>query len=156
MIAELKRYFLSNIASTIAVNGKAIRFSMLTFFFTFYPASSYALSLDSSDIILNCPVRGKIEVILHRYEHTQESWGKDNFETGGGYAHQGNYLMFPFANLDQLIYNKKSGKLLYWYADKHDLVSCEILNITSTRPVDVPLYHEKLSLVHDESRSKAR
>ncbi|SBZ41055.1 Uncharacterised protein [Klebsiella pneumoniae] len=41
----------------------------------FTSLSGWAFSLDNADIRLLCPQRGQIEVILHRYEHTQQSWG---------------------------------------------------------------------------------
>lgn len=40
----------------------------------FTSLSGWAFSLDNADIRLLCPQRGQIEVILHRYEHTQQSW----------------------------------------------------------------------------------
>ena len=52
----------------------------------FTSLSGWAFSLDNADIRLLCPQRGQIEVILHRYEHTQQSWGQHHFETGGGQA----------------------------------------------------------------------
>lgn len=39
----------------------------------FTSLSGCAFSLDNADIRLLCPQRGQIEVILHRYEHTQQS-----------------------------------------------------------------------------------
>ena len=47
----------------------------------FTSLSGWAFSLDNADIRLLCPQRGQIEVILHRYEHTQQSWGQHHFET---------------------------------------------------------------------------
>lgn len=41
----------------------------------FTSLSGWAFSLDNADIRLLCPQRGQIEVILHRYEHTQQSRG---------------------------------------------------------------------------------
>lgn len=46
----------------------------------FTSLSGWAFSLDNADIRLLCPQRGQIEVILHRYEHTQQSWGQHHFE----------------------------------------------------------------------------
>ena len=63
----------------------------------FTSLSGWAFSLDNADIRLLCPQRGQIEVILHRYEHTQQSWGQHHFETGGGHVRQGPLLVIPFA-----------------------------------------------------------
>lgn len=41
----------------------------------FTSLSGWAFSLDNADIRLLCPQRGQIEVILHRYEHTQQLGG---------------------------------------------------------------------------------
>ncbi len=108
----------------------------------FINTATYAFSLEDSDIRLMCPQRGQIEVILHRYEHTQESWGKDHFETGGGHSRRGSLLMIQFANLDQMIFNQTSGNFLYWFADKHALVNCRLMSLSSTYPVEIPYYRE--------------
>ncbi|AWL49755.1 TPA: hypothetical protein PCH12_002404 [Klebsiella pneumoniae] len=76
----------------------------------FTSLSGWAFSLDNADIRLLCPQRGQIEVILHRYEHTQQSWGQHDFETGGGHVRQGPLLVIPFANLDQMIYHQTTGE----------------------------------------------
>jgi len=89
----------------------------------FYSVTSYALSLENSDVRLLCPMRGQIEVILHLYEHSQESWGVNQFETGGGHFRKGPLLMFPFANLDQMVFNQTTGQFSFWYADREKLVS---------------------------------
>ena len=78
----------------------------------FTSLSGWAFSLDNADIRLLCPQRGQIEVILHRYEHTQQSWGQHHFETGGGHVRQGPLLVIPFANLDQMIYHQTIASLL--------------------------------------------
>ncbi|ELE9730689.1 hypothetical protein RM407_004392 [Enterobacter kobei] len=108
----------------------------------FYSATSYALSLENSDIRLLCPLRGQIEVILHLYEHTQESWGKLQFETGGGHSRKGPLLMFQFANLDQMLFNQSTGQFSFWYADKEKLVKCRLISLTNTYPVDIPYFRE--------------
>ena len=85
---------------------------------------------------------GKIEVILHRYQHTQQSWGQHDFETGGGHVRQGPLLVIPFANLDQMIYHQTTGEFAYWYAETEKLVRCRLLSLTTTYPVDIPYYRE--------------
>lgn len=40
----------------------------------FTSLSGWAFSLDNADIRLLCPQRGQIKVLLHRYQHTQQSW----------------------------------------------------------------------------------
>ncbi len=62
-----------------------VLFGTLTLHFTLW----LGFSLDNADIRLLCPQRGQIEVILHRYEHTQQSRGQHHFETGGGHVRQG-------------------------------------------------------------------
>ncbi|EKS7425995.1 hypothetical protein QCK43_000732 [Enterobacter cancerogenus] len=108
----------------------------------FYSATSYALSMENSDIRLLCPLRGQIEVILHRYEHTQESWGDGRFETGGRHSRNGPILMFQFANLDQMLFNQSTGQFSFWYADKEKLVNCRMISLTNTYPVDIPYFRE--------------
>lgn len=105
-------------------------------------SASNAFSLENTDIRLLCPKRGQIEVILHRYEHTQESWGKNQFETGGGHSRRGPLLMIQFANLDQMLFNQTTGNFSYWYADKQKLVNCQLLGITNTYPINIPFYRE--------------
>ncbi len=41
----------------------------------FTSLSGWAFSLDNADIRLPLSAARAIEVILHRYEHTQQSWG---------------------------------------------------------------------------------
>lgn len=103
---------------------------------------AYSFSLDGSDIILKCPQRGKVEVILHRYEHTQESWGTDYFETGAGHLRHAGFLIFEFANLDKLFYEKKSKKFFFWYEENKSFFSCKRLSITRTFPINIPYYAE--------------
>ena len=81
-------------------------------------------------------------MILHRYEHTQESWGNNQFETGGGHSRRGPLLMIQFANLDQMLFNQTTGNFSYWYADKQKLVNCQLLSITNTYPINIPFYRE--------------
>lgn len=107
----------------------------------FYSVTSYALSLENSDIRLFCPIRGQIEVILHRYEHSQESWG-NQFETGAGHFRKGPLIMFPFANLDQMVFNQTTGQFSFWYADSKKLVGCRLISLTNTYPVDIPYYRD--------------
>ncbi|HDG5264516.1 TPA: hypothetical protein PCH90_002962 [Klebsiella pneumoniae] len=108
----------------------------------FTSLSGWAFSLDNADIRLLCPQRGQIEVILHRYEHTQQSWGQHHFETGDGHVRQGPLLVIPFANLDQMIYHQTTGEFAYWYAETEKLVRCRLLSLTTTYPVDIPYYRE--------------
>lgn len=109
---------------------------------SFYSVASYALSLDNSFIRLICPMRGQIEVILHRYEHSQESWGVNQFETGGGHFRKGSLLMFQFANLDQMVFNQTTGQFSFWYADSEKLVGCRLIRLTNTYPVDIPYFRD--------------
>ena len=116
---------------------KHVKIFVLTFF---YSISSYALSLENSAIRLFCPMRGQIEVILHRYEHSQESWGGNQFETGAGHFRKGSLLIFPVANLDQMIFNQTTGQFSFWYADSEKLVRCRLITLTNTYPVDIPYF----------------
>ena len=112
----------------------------------FTSLSGWAFSLDNADIRLLCPQRGQIEVILHRYEHTQQSWGQHHFETGGGHVRQGPLLVIPFANLDQMIYHQTTGEFAYWYAETEKLVRCRLLSLTTTYPVDIPIIVSSVSI----------
>jgi hypothetical protein len=108
----------------------------------FYSVAANALSLEKSDIKLLCPMRGQIEVILHRYEHSQESWGVNKFETGGGHFRKGPLLTFQFANLDQMIFNQNTGQFSFWYADSKKLVGCSLIRLRNTFPVDIPYFRD--------------
>jgi len=108
----------------------------------FVPAISHAFSLENSHIRLLCPQRGQIEITLHRYAHTEELWGKDNFETGAGHTLQGSLLIIPFANQDKMLFDRQSGGFSYWYEDRQTLVRCKLLSILNTNPVDIPYFHE--------------
>lgn len=114
----------------------------LIFYFLIFTATSHAFSLEGSDIRLLCPQRGQVEVILHRYEHTQESWGKNHFETGAGHQRHGPLLIFPFANLDKMIYNQEIKIFSFWYEEEQELVRCTLLGITNTSPVILPYFRE--------------
>ncbi|ELY5938920.1 hypothetical protein SNN83_002004 [Cronobacter malonaticus] len=111
-------------------------------FFFFLAAPAMAFSLEGTHIKLLCPQRGLTEVILHRYQHTQESWGKDHFETGGGHYRRGPMLLVVFANLDKMIYNQATGSFSFWYSKSENLVSCKLVSIASTFPVNIPYYRE--------------
>lgn len=119
-----------------------MKFFLFAFSLIFIVTDAHALQLDNADIRLMCPQRGQIEVILHRYEHTQESWGRDNFETGGGHSRKGPLLLIQFANLDQMIFDQTNGSFSYWYADDRKLVNCRLLSLTGTFPINIPYYRE--------------
>ncbi|MEB4673798.1 hypothetical protein MXL54_03315 [Enterobacteriaceae bacterium G50] len=101
-----------------------------------------AINIDDAFISLQCPLRGNVEVILHHYLHTQERWGKDEFETGGGHIIEGSKTIFEFANLDQMIYDRNSGSFMFWYQDLHKLVRCQLLGLGDNYPVPLPIIHE--------------
>lgn len=113
---------------------------LLLFLLLTLSRSGFAFSMDNADFTLLCPQRGQMRVILHRYDHTQVSWGPDHFETGGGHTRKGSLVIFEFANLDQMIYDQASGNVAFWYADQARLVHCQVLNIRNTWPVDIPYY----------------
>lgn len=107
----------------------------------FTSLSGWAFSLDNADIRLLCPQRGQIEVILHRYEHTQQSRGSITLKPAAlTFARP--LLVIPFANLDQMIYHQTTGEFAYWYAETEKLVRCRLLSLTTTYPVDIPYYRE--------------
>lgn len=106
------------------------------------PRLALALSLDNSILLLGCPGRGSIEVILHRYEHTQEAWGQGQFETGGGYIKRAGLVVFPFANLDRLIYDQSTASFGFWYAREERFVRCQLLSLRNTYPADIPYFRE--------------
>lgn len=107
-----------------------------------FTSPSFAFSLENAVINLHCPQRGQIEVILHRYEHTQESWGKDNFETGGGHLRRGSLLIVEFANLDKMIYDQATNHFFFHYAEQRQLVACQLMSMTTSFPIDTPYYRD--------------
>ncbi|CCJ75341.1 hypothetical protein ACOZ06_004318 [Cronobacter muytjensii] len=106
------------------------------------PRLAYAFAFDNSVLMLRCPGRGSIEVILHRYEHTQEAWGNDEFETGGGHMKRGSLVIFQFANLDRMIYDQMTQSFGFWYAREAQFVHCQLQSIRNAWPVDLPYFHE--------------
>ena len=103
---------------------------------------TWAINIDDAYISLQCPLRGNIEVILHHYLHTQERWGKDEFETGGGHMIDGSKSIFEFANLDQMIYDRNSGSFIFWYQDQQKFVRCQLLGLRNNYPVPLSIIHE--------------
>ncbi len=99
------------------------------------------LFLDNADIRLLCPQRGQIEVILHRYEHTQQSRGsitlKPAAATFAGAA-AGDPVCQPRS--DDLPPDHRRVCLLVCRNGK--LVRCRLLSLTTTYPVDIPYYRE--------------
>lgn len=114
-----------------------MRFVIL-FFALLLPNMVSAFSIDSSIIKLECPNRGAVEVMLHRYSHTQERWGKDNFETGAVFLHIGKLFLFEFANQDMMIYSRSEKTFKFWYKDARALVNCKLLSINETYPITLP------------------
>ncbi|NCH96526.1 hypothetical protein [Cronobacter dublinensis] len=106
------------------------------------PHLAQAFAFDNSMLMLRCPGRGSIEVILHRYEHTQEAWGNEEFETGGGQIRRGNVVIFPFANLDRMIYDQMTHAFGFWYAREARFVRCQLQSIRNAWPVDIPYFRE--------------
>ncbi|AUX93540.1 hypothetical protein [Mixta gaviniae] len=102
-----------------------------------------AFPLDSTQLTLDCPARGRVEVMLHRYEHTEELWGKGQFETGSGHTRKGPLLMLTFANLDRMVYDQRTDAFLFWYAGSKTFVKCRLLSQRNTAPVEVPYFSEK-------------
>lgn len=119
-----------------------MRFFLTFAFLWILTSPSFAFSLENSVIRLRCPLRGQIEVILHRYEHTQEAWGENNFETGGGHLRKGSLLIVEFANLDKMIYDQAREAFYFHYEEHRKLVQCQLLGITNTFPVNTPYYRE--------------
>lgn len=121
---------------------KFMKKKLIYTFLMAFPSIANAFSLENSDIRLLCPQRGQIEVILHRYQHTQESWGKSQFETGGGHARRGPLLMIQFANLDQMLFNQTTKVFSFWYAGEQKLVNCQLLGISGIYPSNIPYHRE--------------
>lgn len=46
---------------------------LLLFLLLTLSRAGFAFPMDNADLTLLCPQRGQVRVILHRYEHTQES-----------------------------------------------------------------------------------
>lgn len=95
----------------------------LVIFLTILPLQVLALNFSSTVLKLNCPERGSVEVILHVYEHTQESW-KDNFETGAGHKRSGDIEIIPFANGDTLLHRISTDSFGYIYKGEGHFKQC--------------------------------
>ncbi|WP_105607835.1 hypothetical protein [Cronobacter sakazakii] len=107
-----------------------------------FPAFAYPFAFDNSVLMLRCPGRETIEVILHRYEHTQEAWARDHFETGGGRTQRGSLVIFPFANLDSMVYDQMTQSFGFWYQREARFVHCQLLSLRNAWPVDLPVFRE--------------
>ncbi|EKM6346202.1 hypothetical protein PU707_003917 [Cronobacter sakazakii] len=107
-----------------------------------FPAFAYPFAFDNSVLMLRCPGRETIEVILHRYEHTQEAWGRDHFETGGGRTQRGSLVIFPFTNLDSMVYDQMTQSFGFWYQREARFVHCQLLSLRNAWPVDLPVFRE--------------
>lgn len=82
-----------------------------------------ALDFSSTSLLLNCQGRGNIEVLLHVYGHTQESWD-DNFEVGAGHKTVGNVDIVQFVNGDTLLHDKRENSYSYAYFGAGPLHRC--------------------------------
>lgn len=85
--------------------------------------TAQALSFSSTLLYLDCPERGRIEVILHVYNHTEEKW-KDNFEVGAGHKKTGRLELVKFVNGDVLIHDNKSDDFSYLYYGTGPIKHC--------------------------------
>ncbi len=105
---------------------KVLLFCLLSF-----SSFAYALDFSSTFLRLNCPERGLVEIILHKYGHTQEKW-RGHFETGAGHKRSGDTEVIPFANGDVLFHSVSTDAYRYLYAEETGLVVCNKLD---ERPV---------------------
>ncbi|NHV08613.1 hypothetical protein G9X43_06215 [Cronobacter turicensis] len=115
---------------------------LLVVLLAIFPPFAFALDVNNSMLMLRCPGRETIEVILHRYEHTQEAWGRDHFETGGGRTQRGSLVIFPFANLDSMVYDQMTQSFGFWYQREARFVHCQLLSLRNAWPVDLPVFRE--------------
>lgn len=100
-----------------------MNFLKLFFILVIIPCQSYALNFSSTILKLNCPERGLVEVILHVYEHTQQSW-KGHFETGTGHKRVGDIEIIPFANGDTLLHRISTDTFGYVYYGEERVKHC--------------------------------
>lgn len=82
-----------------------------------------ALNFSSTLLVLNCPGRENLQIVLHAYGHTQEKWG-NNFETGAGHKTAANIDIVPFVNGDILLYDRTRRSFGYVYYGRGPIQHC--------------------------------
>ena len=92
-----------------------------------------ALNFSGTRLVLNCPERGNVEVILHVYGHIQEKWS-GNFETGAGHKTVGNTDIIQFVNGDTILHDRRNDTYNYAYIGLPPLKHCLKLSENKTHP----------------------
>lgn len=110
-----------------------LRYYILFAMLTLMTLKAHALNFMGTRLVLNCPERGNVEVVLHVYGHTQEKWN-GNFETGAGHKTVGNTDIIQFVNGDTILYDRKSDTYNYAYIGKAPLRHCLKLSESKTYP----------------------
>ncbi|MBJ3815339.1 hypothetical protein F9C28_10490 [Shimwellia pseudoproteus] len=96
---------------------------LLILIFLSLPATAKDLNFGSTDLKLNCPQRGNVEITLHRYDHVSEQWGK-HFAVGSGHTRHGDLVFIRFTNGDMLIHLDSTDEYLFRYAGQNKSQYC--------------------------------
>ena len=100
---------------------------LFSLFLTLSSFPSHALNFSSTFLVINCPERDNVEVLLHVYGHTEEKWN-NNFEVGAGHKTLGKLEFIPFANGDILIHDRLSDTFSYVYYGVGPVQRCKKLS----------------------------
>ena len=95
----------------------------LLMLFAFLHTPVDALNFSSTLLVLNCPDRENLQIVLHAYGHTQEKWG-NNFETGAGHKTAADVDIIPFVNGDTLLYDRRRRSFAYIYYGRGPIQNC--------------------------------
>ena len=98
------------------------------------PVAAETLDFSSTDLKLNCPQRGNIEITLHRYNHVSEQWGK-NFAVGAGHTRHGDLVFVRFTNGDLFIHLDSTDEYLFRYAGQKKSLHCRKISEQPATPL---------------------
>lgn len=98
-------------------------------------------NLSSLYLSLWCQDRGSVEVIFHRYQHTDERWD-GGFEIGAGHRKKNNVEFTEFQNGDTLMHSLKNDTYYFRYFDNHLLKRCLVYKRSPVTVVSTPYVRE--------------
>lgn len=104
-----------------------------------FTSIAQSINFNSSQLILNCPRRGIVEILFHVYGHTQEVW-RNNFETGSGHKVINGIEVVQFANGDIMFHNIKVDRYSLYYNNlPYKLNECIKISERTLNPINLPV-----------------
>lgn len=91
--------------------------------------TTLATSLDynATDLKLQCPTRGVVEVTFHMYNHASEKWG-NQFQVGSGHTTHGDLTFVRFSNGDVFMRLDSTDEYLFRYVGQKAVQRCRKLS----------------------------